>query len=149
MKSYIKAIGFIIILLFLVTFGIKNNQLIQLNYYLEYRSPDFPLYLLAYGCATIGIFIGMLIGIINRFHQRKKVKILTKLNAELKTKADKEKQDQQKPGDQKYVAEVTAEKISADKTPKDEKKKPEDKDSEKKNADTQVISPAKPSPYKL
>lgn len=103
MKSYIKAAGLIIILLFLVTFGIKNNHNIQLNYYFEYRTVEFPLYLLAYGCAVLGIFVGMLIGITNRFHQRKKVKVLTKLNNELKTKIEKQTPIAEKPEDQKSL----------------------------------------------
>ena len=103
MKSYIKAAGLIIILLFLVTFGIKNNHNIQLNYYFEYRTVEFPLYLLAYGCAVLGIFVGMLIGITNRFHQRKKVKVLTKLNNELKTKIEKQTPEAEKPEDQKSL----------------------------------------------
>jgi uncharacterized integral membrane protein len=103
MKSYIKAAGLIIILLFLVTFGIKNNHIIQLNYYFEYRSVEFPLYLLAYGCAVLGIFIGMLIGITNRFHQRKKVKVLTKLSNELKAKIEKQTPKTEKPEDQKSL----------------------------------------------
>ena len=144
MKSYLKALFLIIILLFLVTFGIRNNQLIQLNYYFDFRTADFPLYLLVYGCATIGIFIGMLIGITSRLHQRKKIKMLTKLNAELKTTSDKEKKDDVKPEDQKSVVDVKAEKISEDTPAKDKKSKSEDKDSEKENEDTQVISPAGP-----
>ena len=103
MKSYIKAAGLIIILLFLVTFGIKNNHIIQLNYFFEYRTVEFPLYLLAYGCAVLGIFVGMLIGITNRFHQRKKVKVLTKLNNELKTKIEKQTPEAEKPEDQKSL----------------------------------------------
>jgi uncharacterized integral membrane protein len=103
MKSYIKAAGLIIILLFLVTFGIKNNYNIQLNYFFEYRTVEFPLYLLAYGCAVLGIFVGMLIGITNRFHQRKKVKVLTKLNNELKTKIEKQTPEAEKPEDQKSL----------------------------------------------
>ncbi len=144
MKSYLKALFLIIILLFLVTFGIRNNQLIQLNYYFDFRTADFPLYLLVYGCATIGIFIGMLIGIASRLHQRKKIKILTKLNSELKAKSDREKEDDVKPEGQKFVVDVKAEKISEDKPAKDKKSKPEDKESEKENDDTQVISPARP-----
>jgi uncharacterized integral membrane protein len=140
MKSYFKAIGLIIILLFLVTFGINNNQLIQLKYYFDYQTTDFPLYLLAYACATIGVFIGMLIGLVNRFHQRKKIKMLTKLNNELKAKAEKEKKEEEKPTDQKPVADASEEKIPEDKTPKDEKKKPEDKDSAEKKGDTQPIT---------
>jgi uncharacterized integral membrane protein len=139
MKSYFKAIGLIIILLFLVTFGINNNQLIQLKYYFEYRSADFPLYLLAYACATIGIFIGMFIGMINRFHQRKKIKMLTKLNNELKAKAEKEKKEEKKPTDQKPAADTSEAKIP-EAPPKDKEKKPEDKDSAEKTGDTQPIT---------
>lgn len=103
MKSYVKAAGLIIILLFLVTFGNKNDHLIQLNYYFNYRSIDFPLYLLAYGCVVIGIFVGMLIGITSRFHQRKKIKMLTKLNNELKAKIEKETDKGEKPEDTKSL----------------------------------------------
>jgi uncharacterized integral membrane protein len=101
MKSYIKAAGLIIILLFLVTFGNKNSHLIQLNYFFDYRSAEFPLYLLAYGCAVIGIFVGMLIGITGRFHRRKKIKMLTKLNNELKAIIEKETKVEDKPEDTK------------------------------------------------
>ena len=78
MKNYIKAVFLIIVLLFLVTFGIKNNQLLRLNYYFEWHTIDFPLYILAYASIIIGIFIGMLIGINSRFQQRRKIKILEK-----------------------------------------------------------------------
>ena len=140
MKSYFKAIGLIIILLFLVTFGINNHQLIQLKYYFNYQTADFPLYLLAYACATIGVFIGMFIGLVNRFHQRKKIKMLTKLNNELKAKAEKEKKEEEKPTDQKPEADASAEKIPESKIPKDKEKKPEDKDSTEKAGDTQPIT---------
>ena len=66
MKSYIKATGLLIILIFLVTFGIKNDHLIQLYYYFNYNSTEFPLYLLAYACIVIGIFVrgsALLIGV--------------------------------------------------------------------------------------
>ena len=116
MKSYIKAAGLIIILLFLVTFGNKNDYLIQLNYFFEYRSAEFPLYLLAYGCVVIGIFVGMLIGITGRFHRRKKIKMLTKLNNELKAKIEKETKVEDKPEDLKALDKPTEEK-AAEKTP--------------------------------
>ncbi len=120
MKSYIKAAGLIIILLFLVTFGNKNAHLIQLNYFFDYRSAEFPLYLLAYGCAVIGIFVGMLIGITGRFHRRKKIKMLTKLNNELKAKIEKETKVEGKPEDLKALDKPTEEKSeekAAEKTP--------------------------------
>ena len=118
MKSYIKAAGLIIILLFLVTFGIKNNHNIQLNYYFEYRTIEFLLYILAYGCAVLGIFMGMLIGISHRFHQRKKVKVLTKLNNELKAKIEKETVKEVKPEEEKSI-DAPPEEKAEDKTEED------------------------------
>ena len=126
MKSYIKAAGLIIILLFLVTFGIKNNHIIQLNYYFEYRTIEFPLYILAYGCAVLGIFVGMLIGITHRFHQRKKVKVLTKLNNELKAKIEKETVKEIKPEEQKSL-DAPSEEKAEDKTEADDPEKDTDK----------------------
>jgi uncharacterized integral membrane protein len=126
MKSYIKAAGLTIILLFLVTFGIKNNHNIQLNYYLEYRSIEFPLYLLAYGCTVLGIFVGMLIGITHRFHQRKKVKVLTKLNNDLKAKIEKETAKEVKPEEQKSL-DAPPEDKAEDKTEADGPEKDTDK----------------------
>jgi uncharacterized integral membrane protein len=127
MKNYIKAVFLIIVLLFLVTFGIKNNQLVRLNYYFEWHTIDFPLYILAYASIVIGIFIGMLIGINYRFQQRRKIKILEKLTNELKAKAEKEKKEEQRPDDQK-VEEKASEKNA------DEEKAAEDQTA------TQIIS---------
>ncbi|UCG06114.1 MAG: DUF1049 domain-containing protein [Desulfobacterales bacterium] len=100
MKNYIKAVFLIVILLFLVTFGIKNNQPLRLNYYFEWHTIDFPLYILAYASIIIGVFIGMLIGINNRFQQRRKIKVLEKLTNELKAKAEKEMKADEIPADQ-------------------------------------------------
>ena len=110
MKNYIKAVFLIIVLLFLVTFGIKNNQPVRLNYYFEWHTIDFPLYILAYASVIIGIFIVMLIGINNRFQQRRKIKILEKLTNELKAKAEKEKKEEQRPDDQKVEEKASEEK---------------------------------------
>ncbi len=100
MKNYIKAVFLIVVLLFLVTFGIKNNQPLRLNYYFEWHTIDFPLYILAYASIIIGVFIGMLIGINNRFQQRRKIKVLEKLTNELKAKAEKEMKADERPADQ-------------------------------------------------
>jgi len=40
---YIKSIIMIIILLFLVTFGVKNSHSIQIYYYLNFQTGAFPL----------------------------------------------------------------------------------------------------------
>ena len=132
MKNYIKAVFLIIVLLFLVTFGIKNNQPVQLNYYFEWHTIDFPIYILAYASVIIGIFIGMLIGINSRFQQRRKIKILEKLTNELKTKADKEKKEEHRPDDQKVEEKTSEEKTS-------EEKAGEEKAAEDQTA-TQIIS---------
>ena len=116
MKNYIKAVFLIIVLLFLVTFGIKNNQPVRLNYYFEWHTIDFPLYILAYASIVIGIFIGMLIGINYRFQQRRKIKILEKLTNELKAKAEEEKKEEQLPDDQKVEEKADEEKAAEDQT---------------------------------
>jgi uncharacterized integral membrane protein len=122
MKSYIKAAGLIVILIFLVTFGIKNNHLIQLNYYFDYRSIEFPLYILAYGCAVLGIFLGMFIGISSRFRQRRKLKALTKSNNELKAKIEKGAAQEEKPAAQEEKPAAQEEKPAAqEEKPKDQK----------------------------
>jgi len=74
--SYIKSIIVIIVLLFLVTFGVKNSQPVQLYYYLGIETGAFPLYGLVYISLVIGIIIGMLVGIYNRFDLRRTVKKL-------------------------------------------------------------------------
>lgn len=133
MKGYLKATGLVIMLLFLVTFGIKNHQLVKLYYYFGLHSRDFPLYILAYGCTIIGIFIGMIIGITNRFHQRKKIQVLEKYNSELKASAEKEKRIEEKPWNQKAVEKFPTKKFFDEETP--EEKRPEEKFSDEQNAD--------------
>ena len=143
MKGYLKATGLVILLLFLVTFGIKNNQLVKLHYYFGFHSRDFPLYILAYGCAIIGIFIGMIVGITNRFHQRKKIQILEKYNSELKASAEKEKRIEEKPLNQKALEKFPPKKFFDEETPEEKRPEekfsgeqtPEEKDFDEQNAD--------------
>ena len=77
MGSYTKGIIFILILLFFITFGVKNSQPVRLNYYLNIFNGELPLYGLVYFSILIGIIIGMLIGFRNRIHLRRMVKNLT------------------------------------------------------------------------
>lgn len=143
MKGYLKATGLVIMLIFLVTFGIKNDQLVKLHYYFDLHSRDFPLYILAYGCTIIGIFIGMIIGLTNRFHQHKKIKVLEKENSSLKARAEKEKTIEEKPGDQIAVEKLPEKKFFDEKTLVEKRpekiisdeKIPEEKDSDEKTAD--------------
>jgi uncharacterized integral membrane protein len=90
MGSYIKAALLVIVLVVLVTFGIKNNGLIRLHYYFDTHSMEIPIYALVYVSIIIGIFVGMLVGINSRFNQRRRIKTLEKENRELKSKVHAE-----------------------------------------------------------
>ena len=100
MGSYIKTILILIVLVFLVTFGINNIETMTLRFYFQLQSMPIPVYAVVYGSLLIGIFIGMIVGISARFAQRKKIRLLQKENRNLKNKA----------------AEPPAEKTSAEET---------------------------------
>ena len=86
MENYAKWIILIFVLLFFITFGIKNNQQVQLNYYPDFKTAELPLYGLVYISILIGIFTGMIIGIRNRLYMKKMVKNLEKENKDLRDK---------------------------------------------------------------
>ena len=86
MGSYIKATLLLIVLVVLVTFGIKNNETMILYSYFQWSSPPIPVYAVVYGSLILGILIGEIVGISTRFSQRKKLKELQKENRDLKAK---------------------------------------------------------------
>lgn len=86
MGIYIKWIIMIIILLFFITFGIKNSQLISLHYYFSIEGLELPLYGLVFIAILLGIAAGMLIGIADRWGLGKKVKDLKRENRDLSEK---------------------------------------------------------------
>jgi uncharacterized integral membrane protein len=90
--SYVKWIITIIVLLFLVTFGVKNSQLIRLYYHLNFETGYFPLYALVYISIVIGIVIGMLVGIYARIDLRRQMRRLQRENKELKEKVEVEEE---------------------------------------------------------
>ena len=94
MARYIKSVIMIIILLFLVTFGVKNSQPMQIYYYLNFETGVFPLYGLVYLCIVIGIVIGMIVGIYDRIDLRRRVKKLERENRELKEKVAEEEKEE-------------------------------------------------------
>jgi len=81
--------------LFLVTFGVKNSQPIQLYYYLNFETGALPLYGLVYISIVIGIVIGMLVGVYDRFDLRRRVKRLEIENGELKEKVVEEEKEEE------------------------------------------------------
>jgi uncharacterized integral membrane protein len=92
---YIKSIIMIIILLFLVTFGVKNSQPIQIYYYPNFQTGAFPLYGLVYLCIVIGIVIGMIVGIYDRIELRRRVKRLQRENRDLEEQVLKEGKEEE------------------------------------------------------
>ena len=94
MGSYIKALLLLIVLVVLVTFGIKNNETMVLHFYFQYKSIPIPVYAVVYGSLIIGVLIGMIVGINARFTQRKKIRQLQKENRNLKDKVVKPAADE-------------------------------------------------------
>ncbi len=86
MGSYVKALLLLIVLVVLVTFGIKNNETMILHFYFQLSSIPIPVYAVVYGSLVVGVFIGMIVGINNRFTQRKKIRQLQKENRGLRDK---------------------------------------------------------------
>ena len=84
MGRSVKGVIFIIVLLFLTTFGVKNNQPVQLKYYFNIMPVDIPLYAMVYILLVIGMVIGLFIGISKRFSQSRTIKGLQRENNELK-----------------------------------------------------------------
>jgi uncharacterized integral membrane protein len=96
MTGYIKSIILIIVLLFLVTFGVKNSQPIQLYYYLNFETGAFPLYGLVYISIVVGIVIGMIVGVYDRFDLRRRVRRLDRENRELKEHVEEKAVEEEK-----------------------------------------------------
>ena len=83
MGTYVKWIVIIIILLFFITFGIKNSQNIYLNYYFSIEGIELPLYGLVFISILLGIAAGMIVGITDRLALKKRVRDTAKENRAL------------------------------------------------------------------
>jgi len=82
----------VIVLLFLITFGVKNSHLVQLHYYFNIPTIDIPLYGLVYLSIVIGILLGMMVGISRRLGLRRRLKTLQGENRELEKRVVEEKE---------------------------------------------------------
>ena len=94
MGSYIRGIVWAFILLFLTTFGVRNNQMVQINYYTDKLTYDIPVYGLVYVCLILGFLGGILFGLSKRFSQMRFLKALQKENRELKAKIPEEPKEE-------------------------------------------------------
>ena len=90
---YAKWIILIIVLLFFITFGVKNSAPVYLNYYFNLQYIELPLYGLVYIAILLGIFIGMIVGVFDRLNLRKTVKRLEKEKKELHQNHTAKEQD--------------------------------------------------------
>lgn len=95
----------VIVLLFLTTFGIKNNQPLQVHYYFNIEAAPMPLYGIVYISIIIGIVIGMLVGISSRFTLRGKVKTLHREIKELKEREGERRKQEELPTASAPIAE--------------------------------------------
>jgi uncharacterized integral membrane protein len=86
MGAYAKWIIVIVVLLFFITFGVKNSQMVYLNYYFNIEGLELPLYGLVFISILVGIVTGMAIGVTNRFTLKRKVKDLSRETRELREK---------------------------------------------------------------
>ncbi|MFC1863200.1 lipopolysaccharide assembly protein LapA domain-containing protein [Thermodesulfobacteriota bacterium] len=84
MWIYFRAVIIAIILLFFITFGIKNSQTVQLTYYFNIVNISMPLYGIVYIAIFIGIIIGMGVGVNRRFKLRKKIRNMEREIKDLK-----------------------------------------------------------------
>lgn len=87
MGTYGKWILIIILLLFFITFGVKNSQTVSLNYCFDIAGIELPLYGLVFLSILLGIAAGMIIGITDRLALKRKVKDLSREGRELREKA--------------------------------------------------------------
>ena len=134
MGSYIKALLLLIVLVVLVTFGIKNNETMILHFYFQLSSIPIPVYAVVYGSLIVGVFIGMIVGINARFTQRKKLKALQKENRNLKAKiaeAPEEKSVVESEAEEKETPQEEVEEVKNEFEAKEEEGEEEEEKEEK------------------
>jgi uncharacterized integral membrane protein len=138
MGSYIKAFFLLIVLVVLVTFGIKNNETMILQYF-QLSSIPIPVYAVVYGSLIVGVFIGMIVGINARFTQRKKLKALQKENRDLKAKvaeAPEEKSVVESEAEEKETPQEETQEVKYEPEAKKEEEEEEGEEGEKEEKET-------------
>ena len=139
MGSYIKAFFLLIVLVVLVTFGIKNNETMILHFYFQLSSMPIPVYAVVYGSLIVGVFIGMIVGISARFAQRKKLKELQKENRDLKAKvaeAPEEKSVVESEAEEKETPQEETQEVKYEPETKKEEEEEEGEEGEKEEKET-------------
>lgn len=80
MGNYVRAIFLIVVVLFLISFGIKNSQTVDLNY-LGMKAISLPLYALIFISVLMGILGGMSVGLGRRMELKRRIRSLEKGSA--------------------------------------------------------------------
>jgi uncharacterized integral membrane protein len=84
MGTYLKfGVGILIFMCF-ITFGVKNHQMVTVNYYFDAVNFQVPLYALIYIAIFLGIVVGMLVGISKRLGLKRANRTLEHANRKLK-----------------------------------------------------------------
>lgn len=105
MGTYLKWIIIIVILLFFITFGVKNSQSVYLNYYFNLEGIELPLYGLVFLSILLGIGAGMVIGVTDRFMLKKKVKAMERETRELRERVSRKEEETKTPVEVAYKEE--------------------------------------------
>ena len=77
MRTFINTTGIILIILILLTFAMKNTQLVELSYYANI-SFAFPAWTLVIMPFFIGVVMGNMLDVIQRFRLKNEIKKLKK-----------------------------------------------------------------------
>ena len=86
MGNYVKGFILVVVLFFLVTFGLRNSQPVRVDYYFNLFAAEIPLYALIYFSLAVGILIGMTVGFTRRLGLGKTIKGLERQNRALQNK---------------------------------------------------------------
>jgi uncharacterized integral membrane protein len=86
MTKYLKIFILIVIVLLLISFGLKNSEPVPLNYYFDLSLARIPLYAVIYLSIILGLLIGLSVGFTRRLRLRRTVKNLESENKAVRTK---------------------------------------------------------------
>jgi len=77
MRTFINTVGIILAIFVFLTFAMKNTQLVELSYYTDI-SYAFPAWMLVIIPFFIGVVMGNLLDVIQRFRLKNEIKKLKK-----------------------------------------------------------------------
>ena len=78
MRTFINTAGIILVILILLTFAMKNTQMVELSYYkdISYAFPAWALLIIPF---FVGVVMGNMLDVIQRFRLKNEIKKLKKV----------------------------------------------------------------------